>query len=102
MREALLCAREGITINIFLLNNWNQSREDVRFAYRMAEATKGRVFFVAGHDLDPYGVWDYLTRREQIVSLTPPPFSPRPPRGRGGGGKEPLTRHKSGTPRPAT
>src|SRR5262249_14883505 len=24
LREGLLCAREGITINLFLLNNWNQ------------------------------------------------------------------------------
>jgi uncharacterized protein with von Willebrand factor type A (vWA) domain len=68
MREALLCAREGITINIFLLNSWNQSEEDVRFAYRMAEATKGRVFFTAGRDLDRYVVWDYLARRKQIIS----------------------------------
>src|SRR5262249_46297822 len=68
MGEALLCSGEGITINIFLLNNWNQSEEDVRFAYRMAESTKGRVFFTAGRDLDRYVVWDYLTRRKQIVS----------------------------------
>ncbi|HVL13337.1 MAG TPA: VWA domain-containing protein, partial [Gemmata sp.] len=30
LREAMLCARENITINIFLLSNWNQSEEDVR------------------------------------------------------------------------
>lgn len=68
MREALLCAREGITINIFLLSNWNQSEEDVRFAYRMAESTKGRVVFTAGRDLDRYVIWDYIKRRKQIVS----------------------------------
>jgi uncharacterized protein with von Willebrand factor type A (vWA) domain len=68
MREALLCAREGITINIFLLNSWNQTREDVRFAYRMAEATKGRVIFTAGRDLDRFVVWDYLARRKQILA----------------------------------
>jgi uncharacterized protein with von Willebrand factor type A (vWA) domain len=67
-REALLCAREGITINIFLLNSWNQSEEDVRFAYRVAESTRGRVFFVAGRELDRYVVWDYLKRRKQIIS----------------------------------
>ena len=37
----MLCAREGITINIFLLPSWNQSEEDVRFAYRMAEIDEG-------------------------------------------------------------
>jgi uncharacterized protein with von Willebrand factor type A (vWA) domain len=67
LREALLCAREGITINIFLLSNWNQSQEDVRFAYRIAESTKGRVIFTAGRDLDRYVIWDYINRRKQIV-----------------------------------
>lgn len=68
MREAMLCAREGITINIFLLNNWNQSHEDIQFAYRLAEASKGRVFFTAGRELDRYVVWDYIKRRRQIIS----------------------------------
>jgi uncharacterized protein with von Willebrand factor type A (vWA) domain len=68
MREAMLCAREGITINIFLLSSWNQSPEDVQFAYKMAEATKGRVIFTAGRDLDRYVVWDYIKRRKQIIS----------------------------------
>src|SRR5262249_8678080 len=68
LREAQLCSREGITINIFLLSNWNQTEEDVRFAYRIAESTRGRVFFTAGRDLDRYVVWDYLARRRQIIS----------------------------------
>ena len=68
MREAHLCAREGITINIFLLSNWNQTREDVQFAYRVAESTKGRVFFTAGRELDRYVVWDYIKRRRQIIA----------------------------------
>lgn len=68
LREAQCCAREGITINIFLLSNWNQTQEDVHFAYRMAETTKGRVFFTAGRELDRYVVWDYLARRKQIIS----------------------------------
>jgi len=68
LREAMLCAREGITINMFLLSNWNQSQEDVRFAYKIAESTKGRVIFTAGRDLDRYVIWDYIKRRKQIVS----------------------------------
>lgn len=67
MREALLCQREGIVINLFLLATWNQSHEDIRFAHRMAEATKGRVFFTAGRDLDRFVVWDYVQRRKSIV-----------------------------------
>ena len=68
MREAHLCQREGITINIFLLQSWSQSREDIQFAYRMAESTQGRVFFTAGKDLDRFVVWDYLNRRRSIVA----------------------------------
>jgi uncharacterized protein with von Willebrand factor type A (vWA) domain len=67
MREGQLCRRDGITINIFLLPSWSQTEEDVRFAYRLAESTKGRVFFTAGRDLDRYVVWDYLHRRREIV-----------------------------------
>jgi uncharacterized protein with von Willebrand factor type A (vWA) domain len=67
LREGQLCAREGITINIFLLSNWNQSHEDVQFAYRLAESTKGRVFFPGGRELDRYVVWDYIKRRKQII-----------------------------------
>ena len=68
LREAMSCAREGITINMFLLASWNQSEEDVRFAYKMVESTRGRVFFTAGRELDRYVVWDYITRRKQIIS----------------------------------
>jgi uncharacterized protein with von Willebrand factor type A (vWA) domain len=68
LREAQLCAREGITINIFLLASWNQTEEDVRFAYRVAESTKGRVFFTAGRELDRYVVWDYIARRKSIIA----------------------------------
>ena len=46
--KGMLCQREGITINIFLVPSWSQSEEDIRFAYRLAESTKGRVFFTAG------------------------------------------------------
>jgi uncharacterized protein with von Willebrand factor type A (vWA) domain len=68
MREGQLCKREGITINIFLLPSWSQSREDVQFAYRLAQSTTGRVFFTAGRDLDRFVVWDYVNRRRAIVS----------------------------------
>ena len=67
MREALLCKREGITINIFLLPNWGQSSEDIKFAHSIAEATKGRVFFTGGKDLDRYVVWDYVKQRRKVI-----------------------------------
>lgn len=68
MHEGMLCAREGIVLNLFLVPSWSQSEEDIRFAYRLAESTKGRVFFTAGKDLDRFVVWDYLSRRRDIVS----------------------------------
>ena len=68
MREGPACQREGITINMFLLPSWSQTEEDVRFAFRLAESTKGRVFFTAGRDLDRYVVWDYLSRRRELVN----------------------------------
>lgn len=67
MREAMLCKREGITINIFLLPSWNQSSEDVAFAHRMAEQTGGRVFFTAGRDLDRFVLWDYVNQRRKVI-----------------------------------
>lgn len=68
MREGHLCRREGIVINTFLLPGWSQSREDVQFAHRLAESTRGRVFFTAGSDLDRYVVWDYVRRRREIIA----------------------------------
>lgn len=68
LREGQLCRRDGITINIFLLQSWAQSHEDVRFAQRLAESTTGRVFFTAGSDLDRYVVWDYVNRRRAILA----------------------------------
>lgn len=68
MREAHACQRDGITMNIFLVPSWSQSEEDIRFAYRMAETTRGRVFFTAGGDLDRYVVWDYIKRKREIIS----------------------------------
>lgn len=67
LREAHLCRREGITINIFLLPSWSQSRKDVAFAHRMAETTSGRVFFTGGNDLDRFVLWDYVSMRRRVI-----------------------------------
>jgi uncharacterized protein with von Willebrand factor type A (vWA) domain len=67
MREARACAREGITINVFLLPTWSQSEEDIRFAHRMVETTGGRVFLTAGGDLDRFVLWDYVSRRRSVI-----------------------------------
>ncbi|MFK7821293.1 MAG: hypothetical protein AB8G99_21440, partial [Planctomycetaceae bacterium] len=67
MREGMLCKRDGITINIFLLSTWSQTHEDIQFAHRLAESTGGRVFFTAGKELDRFVVWDYVSNRRDIV-----------------------------------
>ncbi|MHC5001645.1 MAG: vWA domain-containing protein [Planctomycetota bacterium] len=67
MREALLCARERITINVMLVPSWSQTHEDVQFAQRMAESTQGRVIFTGGDDLDRFVIWDYVTQRRKII-----------------------------------
>ena len=67
MREAELCRREGITVNVFLLSGWSQSRADIQFAYRLAEAAHGRVFFTAGKELERFVVWDYRARRRSVI-----------------------------------
>ena len=67
MREAAALAREGATMNVFLVPSWSQNEEDLRFGRRMAESTGGRVVFTAGNDLDRFVIWDYLDRRRHIV-----------------------------------
>ena len=67
VREARLCKRQGITINMFLVSSWSQSEEDVRFAQRLAQTTGGRVFFPGGDNLDRFVVWDYVKRKREIL-----------------------------------
>jgi uncharacterized protein with von Willebrand factor type A (vWA) domain len=68
LREAQACRREGIVINVFLLTGWSQSREDIQFAYKLAQAAEGRVFFASGRDLDRFVLWDYRARRRSILA----------------------------------
>ncbi|MCC6661303.1 MAG: VWA domain-containing protein [Phycisphaerales bacterium] len=67
MREGRACRQDGITINIFLLPSWWQSSEDVQFAHRLAEETRGRVFFTGGRDIDRFVLWDYVNQRRSII-----------------------------------
>jgi uncharacterized protein with von Willebrand factor type A (vWA) domain len=63
----MACAKENITINIFLLPSWSQTSEDIQFAHRIAESTRGRVFFTGGKDLDRFVLWDYVSQRRKII-----------------------------------
>jgi uncharacterized protein with von Willebrand factor type A (vWA) domain len=67
LREGMMCANEGITINTFLVPSWSQTEEDIRFAYRLSESTTGRVFFTSGGDLDRFVVWDYIKKKREIL-----------------------------------
>jgi uncharacterized protein with von Willebrand factor type A (vWA) domain len=67
LREGQLAAKDGIVINMFLVPSWSQSEEDIRFAHRLAQSTKGRVFFTAGNDLDRFVIWDYVNQKREIV-----------------------------------
>ena len=68
MREGMLCQKDGITINVFLIPSWSQSEEDIRFAHRLAQTTQGRVFFTSGRDLDRFVLWDYVQNRRDIIA----------------------------------
>jgi uncharacterized protein with von Willebrand factor type A (vWA) domain len=68
MREGAMCKKEGITINLFLIPSWSQSEEDIKFAYRLAESTRGRVFFTNGKNLDRFVLWDYVKNRREIIA----------------------------------
>ncbi|KAA5544695.1 VWA domain-containing protein [Roseiconus nitratireducens] len=68
MREAALCQKEGITINIFLVPSWSQSEEDIRFASRLAKSTAGRVFFTSGNNLDRFVLWDYVQNKREVIT----------------------------------
>ena len=67
MREARQLSNEGSVLNVMLIPGWSQNQEDVQFAQRLAETTRGRVVFTAGSDLDRFVVWDYLARRRRML-----------------------------------
>ncbi len=67
LREGMMCKRDDITINIFLLPSWSQTEEDVQFAQKLAESTAGRVFFTANDNLDRFVIWDYVNRKREII-----------------------------------
>jgi uncharacterized protein with von Willebrand factor type A (vWA) domain len=52
---------------MFLVPSWSQTEDDVRFAQKLAESTKGRVFFTGGEDLDRFVVWDYVRQRREVL-----------------------------------
>ena len=67
MREGMACAKDGITINMFLVPSWSQSEKKTsssRIGY--VKQTQGRVFFTAGVTWTDFVVWDYVNQKREI------------------------------------
>jgi uncharacterized protein with von Willebrand factor type A (vWA) domain len=62
--EVARCAREGITINTFMLED---SPGLVRFVTEMSRINRGRAFFVQPDRLGEYILVDYLARKQKRV-----------------------------------
>jgi uncharacterized protein with von Willebrand factor type A (vWA) domain len=62
--EVLRCAREGVTINTFMLED---SPGLVRFVDDMSRVNRGRAFFVQPDRLGEYVLVDYLARKQKRV-----------------------------------
>jgi uncharacterized protein with von Willebrand factor type A (vWA) domain len=62
--EVLRCAREGVTINTFMLED---SPGLVRFVTEMSRINRGRAFFVQPDRLGQYVLVDYLARKQKRV-----------------------------------
>ena len=62
--EVVRCAREGVTINTFMLED---SPGLVRFVNEMSRINRGRAFFVQPDRLGEYVLVDYVTGRRRAV-----------------------------------
>ncbi|HYT29921.1 MAG TPA: hypothetical protein VEN82_04025 [Actinomycetota bacterium] len=60
LREAMRLAKDGVTINVFMLED---AQGLAQFMERLARLTNGRVFQTAGEGLGEFVVRDYVRRR---------------------------------------
>ncbi|HEX6122579.1 MAG TPA: VWA domain-containing protein [Ktedonobacterales bacterium] len=65
LREVRRCAREGATINVFML--WDDPYLK-HFVNQMATINRGRAFYVSPDDLGEYILIDYLDNKRKRVS----------------------------------
>ncbi|MEO7001660.1 MAG: VWA domain-containing protein, partial [Ktedonobacterales bacterium] len=65
LREVRRCAREGITINVFML--WDDEYLK-HFVNQMATVNRGRAFYTNPDDLAEYVMIDYLNSKQKHVS----------------------------------
>jgi uncharacterized protein with von Willebrand factor type A (vWA) domain len=65
LREVQRCAREGITINTFMLE---RSRALAEFVAHMTKLNRGRAFYATPERLGEYVLVDFVDRRSKRVS----------------------------------
>ncbi len=65
LREVRRCARDGITMNVFML--WDDPYLK-HFVNQMATVNRGRAFYTSPDDLGEYILIDYLTNKRKRVS----------------------------------
>jgi uncharacterized protein with von Willebrand factor type A (vWA) domain len=65
LREVQRCAREGITINTFMLE---RSRALAEFVAHMTKLNRGRAFYATPERLGEYVLVDFVGRRTRTVS----------------------------------
>ena len=65
LREVRRCAKENITVNVFMLSDEPYLKH---FVNQMATVNKGRAFYVSPDNLGEYILIDYLGHRQKHVS----------------------------------
>lgn len=65
MKEVLRCTREGITINVFMLD---RSPHLVRFIQEITQLNRGRAFFTTPETLGDFVLYDFLDSRSKRAS----------------------------------
>jgi uncharacterized protein with von Willebrand factor type A (vWA) domain len=65
MKEVLRCTREGITINVFMLD---RSPHLVRFIQQITKMNRGRAFFTTPESLGEFVLYDFLESKTKRSS----------------------------------
>ncbi len=65
LQEARLCARQGITINTFMMDDDYYLRQ---FVHEISKVNRGRVFFASPERLGEYVVVDYLNHKRRHIA----------------------------------
>lgn len=68
MKEVLRCTREGITINVFMLD---RSPHLVRFIRQMTQLNRGRAFFTSPENLGDFVLYDFLESKAKRSAKRP-------------------------------